>query len=55
MHKRSSELTGGRISYSYILAGMDGEEQLGMGFLNPITVRAELVCILICNISIAQN
>ena len=32
LHKRSSELTGGRISYSYILAGMDGEEQLDMGF-----------------------
>ena len=32
LHKRSSELTGGRISYSYILAGMDGEEQLGMEF-----------------------
>ncbi|HWY12257.1 MAG TPA: hypothetical protein VN026_13075 [Bacteroidia bacterium] len=32
MHKRSSELTGGRISYSYVLAAMDGEEQLGMGF-----------------------
>ncbi len=32
LHKRSSELTGGRLSYSYVLAGMDGEEQLGMGF-----------------------
>ena len=32
LHRRSSELTGGRLSYSYILAGMDGEEQLGMGF-----------------------
>ncbi|MBP7809806.1 MAG: hypothetical protein KA163_10975 [Bacteroidia bacterium] len=32
MHKRSMQLTGGRLSYSYILAGMDGEEQLGMGF-----------------------
>lgn len=31
-HQRSMELTGGRLSFSYILAGMDGEEQLGMGF-----------------------
>lgn len=32
VHQRSMQLTGGRLSYSYILAGMDGEEQLGMGF-----------------------
>lgn len=32
VHKRSMQLTGGRLSYSYILAGMDGEEQLGMNF-----------------------
>ncbi len=32
MHKRSTQLTGGRLSYSYILAGMDGEEQMGMNF-----------------------
>lgn len=32
LHQRSMQLTGGRLSYSYILAGMDGEEQLGMGF-----------------------
>lgn len=32
IHKRSMQLTGGRISYSYILAGMDGEEQMGMNF-----------------------
>lgn len=32
IHKRSMQLTGGRMSYSYVLAGMDGEEQLGMGF-----------------------
>jgi hypothetical protein len=31
-HRRSSELTGGRLSFSYVLSGMDGEEQLGMGF-----------------------
>jgi hypothetical protein len=32
IHKRSMQLSGGRISYSYVLAGMDGEEQLGMNF-----------------------
>ena len=32
LHQRSMQLTGGRLSYTYILAGMDGEEQLGMGF-----------------------
>lgn len=32
VHQRSMQLTGGRLSFSYILAGMDGEEQLGMGF-----------------------
>jgi hypothetical protein len=32
MHKRSLQFSGARLSYSYILAGMDGEEQLGMGF-----------------------
>ncbi len=32
MHQRSMQLTGGRLSYSYILAGMDGEEQMGMSF-----------------------
>lgn len=32
LHQRSMQLTGGRLSFSYILAGMDGEEQLGMGF-----------------------
>lgn len=32
MYKRSMQVTGGRICYSYILAGMDGEEQLGMNF-----------------------
>jgi hypothetical protein len=32
LHQRSMQLTGGRISFSYVLAGMDGEEQLGMGF-----------------------
>ena len=32
IHKRSMQITGGRISYSYILAGMDGEEQMGMNF-----------------------
>ena len=26
------QLTGGRLSFTHILAGMDGEEQLGMGF-----------------------
>jgi hypothetical protein len=31
-HHRSGEFSGGRISYAYILAGMDGEEQLGMAF-----------------------
>jgi hypothetical protein len=31
-HHRSGEFSGGRISYAYILAGMDGEEQLGMNF-----------------------
>lgn len=32
LHQRSIQLTGGRLSFSYVLAGMDGEEQLGMGF-----------------------
>jgi hypothetical protein len=32
VHQRSMRLTGGRISYSYILAGMDGEEQMGITF-----------------------
>jgi hypothetical protein len=32
LHQRSMQLTGGRFSFSYVLAGMDGEEQLGMGF-----------------------
>lgn len=36
LHQRSMQLSGGRISYSYILAGMDGEEQLGMGFPESI-------------------
>lgn len=31
-HHRSGEFSGGRLSYAYVLAGMDGEEQLGMGF-----------------------
>lgn len=32
MHQRSMQLVGGRLSYAYVLAGMDGEEQLGIGF-----------------------
>lgn len=32
IHKRTLELSGARLSYAYVLAGMDGEEQLGMGF-----------------------
>ena len=32
VHQRSMQMTGGRLSFSYVLAGMDGEEQLGMGF-----------------------
>ncbi len=32
MHQRSMQLSGGRLSYSYILAGMDGEEQMGITF-----------------------
>lgn len=32
MHQRSMQLAGGRLSYSYILAGMDGEEQMGISF-----------------------
>lgn len=32
IHQRTMQLSGGRLSFSYILAGMDGEEQLGMGF-----------------------
>lgn len=32
LHKRTLQVSGGRLSYSYILAGMDGEEQLDMGF-----------------------
>lgn len=32
LHQRTMQFTGGRASFSYILAGMDGEEQLGMGF-----------------------
>jgi len=32
MHQRSMQLKGGRLSYSYILAGMDGEEQMGITF-----------------------
>jgi hypothetical protein len=32
IHKRSMEFSGVRLSYAYVLAGMDGEEQLGMAF-----------------------
>ncbi len=32
LHQRTMQLTGGRLSFTHILAGMDGEEQLGMGF-----------------------
>jgi hypothetical protein len=32
VHKRTLEFSGARASFAYVLAGMDGEEQLGMGF-----------------------
>jgi hypothetical protein len=32
IHKRTLEFSGARLGYAYVLAGMDGEEQLGMGF-----------------------